>query len=57
MTIRAAKTQATRAEYRRVYDNMDLPPRNIRCEHNGVRYERAAWSSPAAFGWDAWRTL
>lgn len=56
MTLRAKKLAATKREYRRVYENMNLPPRDIVVEYDGVRYIRYAWQSLNRFGWGRWET-
>jgi len=52
--ITQKKREATRREYRRVYEYMCLPPRDIQVEHNGRRYVRRAWSGVGHFGWGRW---
>lgn len=54
MTLRAKKAAATRAEMRHVYENMNLPGRNITVEHDGVIYVREFWYSLNSFGWGKW---
>lgn len=54
MTLTQLKTQATRTEFARVYNNFNLPARDIVVEHNGARYIRYAWHSVNRFGWTAW---
>ena len=53
-TLRQLKTDATKREQARVYENMDLPPRDIVVEHEGHRHIKRAWQSPGRFGWEKW---
>lgn len=57
MTLQAKKTAATRAEYSRVYDNFNLPPRDIVVEHEGETYIRRAWTALREFGWGRWERV
>ena len=51
---RAIKTEATRAEYARVYDNFCLPPRDIWADCRDGRWVRRAWTAGHLFGWGRW---
>lgn len=53
-TLRAAKAEATRREHARVYDNYNLPPRDIVVEHEDGVFVRRAWQSGRHFGWGQW---
>lgn len=55
-TLHAAKARATRAEKRRVYDNMNLPPQDIRAQDPLTRqwWVRRAWQGVNEFGWKGW---
>lgn len=57
MTLTQKKREATKQEYARVYDNFNLPPRDIYVEHDGERYEKRAWQNLRSFGWDKWKKL
>ena len=52
---RAIKTAATRREYRRVYDNFCLPPRDIWADCRDGRWVRRAWTAGHLFGWSRWQ--
>jgi hypothetical protein len=56
-TDRAIKAAATHREYRRVYDNFNLPPRDICADCPSGRYVRRAWTAPGRFGWGPWQRL
>lgn len=55
MTLRAAKSAATKAEHSRVFGNMSAP-RDIRIEYDGGVYVRRVWTSGRNFGWGRWET-
>jgi hypothetical protein len=50
MKTRQMKINATKAEYKRVYENMNLPARNI--EIPG--WIKPAWNCGHNFGWRKW---
>jgi hypothetical protein len=52
-TERQAKTEATKREYRRVYDDMHTP-RDIYAEHDGRTFVKRVWTEPGRFGWHTW---
>jgi hypothetical protein len=54
MTDKQIKIKATKAEYRRVYENMNLPPHTIVAECSDGTWKRDAWTSPGRFGWGRW---
>ena len=54
MTLRSKKIQATKEEYKRVFENFNLPPQNIYVEHEGKTYVRKVWQSVNSFGWSKW---
>ena len=56
-TLRAAKLAATKREKNRVFDNMNLPPRDIVVEHGKERWVRRAWQSIGRFGWERWERV
>lgn len=51
---RSIKLEATKREYRRVYDNMCLPARDIIAECSDGTWVRRAWQSLNRFGWGKW---
>jgi hypothetical protein len=51
---RKIKLMATKKEYKRVYDNMNLPPRDIEAECSDGRWIRRAWTGLNIFGWNRW---
>jgi hypothetical protein len=51
MNINQQKIQATKAEHKRVYENMNLPARDI--EIPG--WIKEAWNGLNSFGWGKWR--
>ena len=53
-TDKQIKKEATSAEYRRVYDDMALPPRDIVAECSDGVWVRRAWQSLNRFGWGRW---
>lgn len=53
-TLRAAKRAATLKEYRRVFQDMNLPARDIWLEFKGKRYVRRVWQNINRFGWHRW---
>lgn len=55
-TLKSAKRAATLKEYERVFQNMNLPPRDIYLEYEGKIYVRRAWQSLNSFGWRRWET-
>lgn len=52
---RQIKTIAARAEYKRVFDNFNLPPKDIHAYTPGGHYVRIAWQSVNNFGWGKWQ--
>lgn len=54
---RQIKAEASKAEYKRVYDNMSLPPRNIVAECSDGMWQRDAWSALGRFGWSKWHKV
>jgi hypothetical protein len=57
MSDRAIKARATKEEESRVYDNMNLPPRDIYAECSDGTWIRRAWTAPGRFGWDRWERV
>lgn len=53
-TDRQIKQAATKAEHKRVYDNMNLPPQDIYADCSDGRWVRRAWQSVGKFGWEKW---
>ena len=51
---RSIKLEATKREYRRVYDNMCLPARDIVAECSDGMWRRRAWQGHNQFGWGKW---
>ena len=54
LTDKQIKAQATKKEYRRVYDNYCLPARDIYAECSDGMWIKQAWSGLNSFGWDKW---
>ena len=54
MTDRQTKTEATKKEYKRVYDNYNLPPRDILAKCSDGIWKRYAWQDVNRFGWYRW---
>ena len=52
---RRIKTQATKEEFARVYDNMNLPGRDIVVELDDGIWIREFWSCIGRFGWTSWK--
>ena len=52
--LRQLKTEATKREKARVFDNMNMPPRDITVDYLGRDYIRRAWQGVNTFGWDRW---
>ena len=50
MTERQLKIEATKREYKRVFEDMILPARDIRIDG----WVRKAWNGLGNFGWDKW---
>lgn len=53
-SLRILKAAATRAECRRVYDNHNLPARDITVTVDGVVWRRESWHALNRFGWGRW---
>lgn len=54
-TLRAAKLRATRREYSRVFDDMNLPPLPIRVEWEGQLWVRnIVWYPERRWKWARW---
>ena len=51
---RSIKLEATKREYRRVYDDMCLPARDIVAECSDGMWRRRAWQGLNQFGWGTW---
>jgi len=57
MTDNQIKTEATKREYHRVYDDYNLPPRDIYADCSDGHWVRRAWSGPGQFGWGKWQRV
>lgn len=55
MNDRQIKLAATNAEYSRVYDNYNLPPRAIFAMCSTGLWIREAWEGLNCFGWLRWK--
>lgn len=56
-TDRQIKTHATRAEFRRVFDNFNLPGQDIIAVCSDGTYRRKFWQSLSRFGWERWKKV
>lgn len=55
LTDKQIKTQATKKEFRRVFDNFCLPGRDIIASCSDGTYRRKFWQNLNRFGWDKWK--
>ena len=53
-TDRQIKTEATKAEHKRVFENMNPPARDITAECSDGTWVREAWNGLNSFGWGRW---
>lgn len=56
-SVKQLKREATLREYKRVFDNMCLPARDIFVETSEGRYMRSAWTNLNSFGWSKWELV
>jgi len=56
-TDRQIKIEATRKEFSRVFDNMNLPARDIHADCSDGKWVRRAWNGLNRFGWGRWERI
>lgn len=55
-TDRQIKMEATKKEYKRQSENLDLP-KSIIAECSDGIWKRQAWSFLGSFGWEKWKKI
>ena len=53
-TDRQIKLAATKEEYRRVFDNYNLPAQDIYAECSDGTWVKRVWQNLKKFGWGKW---